>query len=300
MSAAGKINSILAKGFEVAGRAEQVANIFGTSIFNNGRSKRFMGTSEYVYQEMQQHGILKTNYGNIQIALPTNHIFRKRYNLPFNMEFVDYRADSFPLPGLGLATSEIKRYGYGPNEKKPYAPVYTDVNFTFIGDKEGKIHKFFYLWMNSMVNHHKPGSINSTDEKADYAFPYEVEYKDSYKADINIFVYSEDGTVTEVVKLQDAYPIFMGDIQYSWGDQDQLVRVPVTFTYYSWQIENVADQFEQNRSVAKNNNSLGTIGKIVKTATAIQTLASLKKPQNIGDVINVVSNTKSVVSNLPF
>lgn len=300
MSAASKINSILAKGFEVAGQAEQVANIFGTSLFRGAGRREFMGTSQYVYQELQQYGILKTNYGNIQIAMPTSNLMRKRYNLPFSIDFVDYRADSFALPGLGLATSDIKRYGYGPNEKKPYAPVYTDVNITFIGDKDGKIHKFFYLWMNSVVNHHKPGSINSSDEKADYAFPFEVEYKDSYKADIVIYVYGEDGLVVETVKLQDAYPIFIGDIQYSWSDQDQLVRIPVTFTYYSWQIENVTNQFEENRGVAKNNNSLGTIGKTIKTATAIQTIASMKKPRNIGDVINVVSNTKSVVSNLPF
>lgn len=299
MTAASKINSVLAKGFEIAGRAEQVANIFGTSLFGTGR-KRFIGTSERVYQEIQQYGILKTNYGCIQITLPTSHIFRRRYNLPFELTFVDHRADSFAVPGLGFATSDIKRYGYGPNEKKPYAPVYTDVNFSFIGDKDGKIHKFFYLWMNSMVNHHKPGSINGIDSTADSAYPYEVEYKNSYKADVMITLFNESGDVSEVVKLHDAYPIFIGDIQYSWNDTDQLVRIPVTFTYFNWQIEKVTDQFQQNRSVAKNNNALGTIGKIVKTATAIQTLASLKKPQNIGDVINVISNTKSVVSKLPF
>ena len=43
-----------------------------------------------------------------------------------------YRGDSFAQPGVSMATTEIKRYGVGPIERKPYLPIFTDQQFSFI------------------------------------------------------------------------------------------------------------------------------------------------------------------------
>lgn len=300
MSASQKINNVLSKGFEVVGKAEQVAGLLGTSLFGKSE-KKFIGPADKIYQEFKSQEILKNNLGFVQIVLPSSHNFCTRYSLPYTLDFVNYRTDSFSIPGLGLATSDVKRYGYGPNERKPYAPIYTDVNFSFIADKDAKIHKFFYLWMNGIVNHHKPSSMNAQDPFAENALPYEVEYKDSYKCNIVIYSYNEDGRVAQEVVIQDAYPVFLGDIQYSWADTDSLIRIPVTFTYYNWSIRDVEFGITDARSTPNTSKSgLGTLGKIVKTASAIQTLASLKRPQNISDIINVVSNTKQAIGKLPI
>lgn len=301
MSAANTINKILSKGFEVAGQAQQVAGLFGVDLFNGrGARNSFTIKTDKIVAGIRSDGILRSSLGFVQIVLPSSHNLRRRFELPETLDFVNNRADTFSIPGIGMATSDIKRYGYGPNERKPYAPIYTDVNFSFISDSDGRIHKFFYLWMNSIVNHHKRYAINAEDILSDNAAPYEVEYKDDYKADIIVYVYDDTGNAVSEVTLHDAYPIFISDIQYSWNDVDSLVRVPISFTYYNWSIRNVEDGVIRPRRNITNQGGLGTLAKLVKTATAVQTLVSIRRPQSIGDIINVVNNTKNVVSNLPF
>src|SRR5207302_938449 len=55
------------------------------------------------------------------------------------------------VPGVALATEDIKRYGYGPSEKKPFAPIFQDLQLTFRCDAAGKIWDFLHAWQRVAV-----------------------------------------------------------------------------------------------------------------------------------------------------
>lgn len=218
---------------------------------------------------------------------------------PKLLSLATYRADSFAQPGVSFATSEIRRYGVGPVERKPYTPIFTDLNMTFIGDSDGALHKFFYLWMNSIINYTQlPQGNSGTFNKA---FPFEVNYKDDYKVNsIDIYTYNEAQFKVGVLKLYNAYPIFLGEVQRNWADTDQIVRMPVTFTYSHWSYsdEDITSIVEPVMLGQKRDNSLSLAQSILKTGSILQALSATKRPQNINDVLNIVNTGSTLLRSL--
>lgn len=216
------------------------------------------------------------------VTIPNPKILRADIG-PILLPFLTETAS---LPGVSLATSDIRRYGVGPIERKPYSAVFTDTQMTFFGDASGTVHKFFYKWMTGMLKFDndmagKPGYNNLR--------PYEVEYKNDYKVDITITTIDEKTRTLMEFKLYDAYPIALGDVAMSWGETDGFIRIPVTFTFLRWKRTDISLDLDEAFS------GLSTVQKILKAGTAIQTLASLRKPGNVADIVNIVNNTKTAV-----
>lgn len=201
--------------------------------------------------------------------------------------------ESCVLPGISLNTTEIRRYGFGAQEKKPYAPTFVDQTFTFMGDNSGKVHRFFYQWMNSIVGFSQSHTIPS---KAFGLEPYQVEYKKdssgfpNYTVDITITTVDEANRTINEVTLFDAYPIFLGDVQLSWAESDSYVRFPVTFTFTHWRLERV----DVTPPIGSKAYTPSLFDKINKAATAIQVLAAIRRPQGIADIVNAAGNIKIV------
>ena len=199
------------------------------------------------------------------------------------------------MPGISLATTEFRRYGYGPTEKKPHGVVYQDVTFNYILDTSYNQHRFFYTWMDGIVSHStgKPtdGTVNRFEMSA-----YEVAYKSRYATTIYIHYFDDrfDGggeLQPRFAKLEQAFPIFIGDIQYNWSGIDTLIRLPVTFTYQTWDTFSPDDVTADLEVVG--NNGLGLFGSLLKVGTAIQALSNLKSPRNIQDVVNLTNVTRT-------
>ena len=122
--------------------------------------------------------------------------------------------------------------------------------------------------------------------------PFEVNYKEQYATDILITTVDEANNDIINVRLTKAFPVFMGDISLGWNDTDSIARLPITFTYYNWKIENInINQLTENRSP-------GLVQSLLKASTAIQTLSTLRKPNNVADIVNVVNNTKLAIGRL--
>jgi len=197
------------------------------------------------------------------------------------------------LPGMSLTTSEIRRHGYGAVEKKPYSTVYTDQTFTFYGDNRGRVHRHFYSWINGIV---KSDLIPSQTNLSGYngLLPFEVEYKENYSVDITITCFDEVTQEIIICKLIQAYPIFLGDVSLSWAETDNIMRIPITFTYYNWELSRV----NINAALTSPANNLSGLQKLLKVGTAIQTLASIRKPTGIADIINATSNARLATGGL--
>lgn len=210
-------------------------------------------------------------------------------------DLISLRAERVATPGVQISTSTVRRYGVGPMEKMPHTASFGDMNISFIGDARGVIHQFFYAWMRGIVGFHDVPKYGSANDTLYGRKPYEVGYRSDYSTVIDIITYDEIQEKIGTIKLYNAYPVAVGEIGRAWDSVNDLVRIPVTFAYTHW---NYADQLniqliEPNRTTpAESNSSL--LGNVMRGMTALQAITSIKRPQNVNDIINTV-NTGSTL-----
>ena len=282
----------------------------GTSLFGGNTVPRvgvgsagqevFARKSEEVKSSIRKYGIQKSSMAYVSVELPLflrNGIRSSAGGGGFSGALgllASNRAESFSQPGVAFATSDIRRYGIGPIERKPYVPIFLDYNINFIGDSDGVIHKFFYYWLNSIINY-TALPTGETDKDVFSKGPFEVEYKDNYKTDISIYTFNEVQQKAGVIILYNAYPFSMGEIARNWADENTLVRIPVQFTYSHWAYEEVDLTL---RSESASSRRVGLFEQVYKAATIIQSVTSLKKPQNVNDIINVVNTGRTILGSI--
>lgn len=146
---------------------------------------------------------------------------------------MQFRAEQARLPGLLLQTNDVRRYGLGVVEKMPFNVQFTDTSFTFIGDKNGSIYRYMYLWLTSIVD------FSGTRVNAGTPI-FTTEYKDNYTADIDIFVFDNEGFLSKQVTLMDAYPNSLNDISLDWSNNNSVMKITAGFTFRTWKV-NEAD-----------------------------------------------------------
>lgn len=292
------VNSIANKSADVLGAAGAVANLpfipqgirdaldtitgGGRRSLNPTENRRDL--SNFLSTVSRYEGFTRPSYFYIEIAPPK--CMTANLSQAQDLAFL---ADSANLPGVALATSDIRRYGYGPMEKKPYAPVFTDTTMSFMVDGTGMIQKFFYKWLSSIVHFSETPHGKSFPGGDNTLSPFEVNYKDQYETDIVVTTVNENNDDIITVRFKRAFPIFMGDVALSWADSDSIARLPITFTYYNWSIENInINQLRQEPQKA------GLLQKALSIGSAIQTLAGLRKPTGVADIVNIVNNTSRI------
>ena len=158
------LNKTIAQGYNTYGQLRAIGDALG--ILSGGKPRGRSLTS-IVGSEFRQNGIARPTLAFTEVALPpcmTRDSFEFGDKLKpgtagnfvamagsDRVRFLSYRNDSFSTPGMSIATTDIRRYGVGPTEKKPYGVIYQDVTFNYILDTQNSQHKFFYRWMDSIV-----------------------------------------------------------------------------------------------------------------------------------------------------
>lgn len=289
-----KINKGIARGINLAGQARAIASILGIADSPRGTS-----ISHAVVSELRKNGIARPTYAFSQISLPGALQNRNpelfTHNSLHQAAILTYRNDGFSIPGLSIATSDIRQYGYGPTIKRPYGINYQDVTFNYILDASSNQHLLFYEWMNSIVNH---GASIHDGKNAFDLLPYEVGFHNEYVGDISIYFFDEtfDNAKNEYdgaskAKIIDAYPTFVGDIQYNWAGVDQLIRIPVTFTYRRWKLERAEYTLDRTTQTSR---PTSLFGALLKVGSALQALSTIRSPKNIADVVNVINVGRTI------
>lgn len=138
------------------------------------------------------------------------------------------------LPGIATLTEDIRRYGYGPNEKKPYAPIFSDVSLVLRGDALGKVWMYFNTWMRMAVNYEFGSGMYTPNGPLQNQLPYEVGYKGDYSVDVSISIFTESADENVSITLREAYPIYIGDMPLNWNSRSDYMRIPVTLTFFDW------------------------------------------------------------------
>jgi hypothetical protein len=178
---------------------------------------------------LSKQGIAKSSHFEVQLTGP--------YGLDAERDMM-YRADSVSLPGRSITTTEHKFDNYGPVNKVAYGQVYSDLAVTFILSEDMREKEYFEVWQDKMVG---TGAFTQSNSRFSNA-TFNTKYFDNYAGVITIRQYGSAGELRSIHTLVEAYPIMLGDVQMSWGD-DQPARLSVTFAYkYYRTVFNKQDQ----------------------------------------------------------
>ena len=150
--------------------------------------------------------------------------------------FLIYLCSAGNLPGITIATTEERRWGYGPTQKIPTDALHPDVTLTFYADGNGDAIAFFDEWLRSVVTYTDP---SGTFKGASYG---EIQYPSNYYTNLELYAFNEAPGVdvqTEILRytLMDAFPISMSDVQMDWSADSSIATFTVTFAYRWHQLQ---------------------------------------------------------------
>ena len=183
--------------------------------------------------EIDTRGILKTNRFLVKFGVPES-LGGPSGQYGSKSEMLSLRCDSVQWPGVSFMTMDTPpRAGYGATELIPYAPIFEDITLNFVVDKKSETHKFFFNWMNSIVNLQSQGQSRLSVSRGPSAF--EVGYKNKYSTDIEITMYRETGVGDDhavmTAKLYRAFPKALPSFELNWGSENEALRMNVPFAY---------------------------------------------------------------------
>lgn len=192
---------------------------------------------------MNANGLMRNNKFLVKMGVPPNlQVSTKLLNVGRQIQLM---CDSASLPGVAIQTSETRRYGYGPAEKYGFAPIFNNVQMTFVADKRGSVHDFFYNWTKLIANYeNRNGNLRQfdlTNPVTEDQRVFEISYKDDYKVLVEIIVFNDNGKEIMKVTLYNAFPTAVGDVQLNWNDTGDFVRIPVSFTYANFYVDYYSD-----------------------------------------------------------
>lgn len=202
---------------------------------------------------------------------------------PRTLSFFTLKAD---LPGIDIAVDSNIPNGIGALEQFPHAAVHGDIELVFIGDGAGAVMRIFHTWLSSVVEFQ-----TNTDGAPPGTDFYKVGYRDQYTCSMEISVYNTLSDKIMFYKLTDAFPFRISQVPLNWANNNDFMTIGVNFYYKSW----VAQQLPAGEGVTT---GLSFVQKVIKAGTIAQTLATLKKPQSVGDAINLVNNANIISTGL--
>ena len=206
---------------------------------------------------MAKKGIARSNLYKLVITMPPGLRSNARaLNMPSSMGDLDdicLYCESVTIPGLQLATTDSKPYGYGPMEQKAYAPVFNQMQASFIVDAKGYTLSFFRNWMRAIVNYTSEGKAyyraSAPGPRGGKNAVFESSYKAEYETMLELYVVSgvanqatDNSLKVEIVTkttITRAFPTMLGDAVLNYGVTDQYLSVPVTFSFFDWFSDNI-------------------------------------------------------------
>jgi len=166
----------------------------------------------------------------------TNDISRtNRFNVQLNIPFtiatlagigdrtMTLRCESAEFPGKTLNTHDQRIYG--PIERYPNQVQFQDVTLTFIVGSDMKEKSLFDIWFEKI----------SPTRNWDMEYKIDESGRKTYTADIVINQYDVSDQLVYAVRLVDAFPHSMNQLDLNWSD-DNHHRLTITFAYFYWEV----------------------------------------------------------------
>lgn len=184
--------------------------------------------------EIASAGILRSNKFDVIFTPPQLMLTAGISSLSGIEKVVFLYCENANIPGIVMDVAPIRRYGYGPMQKKPFAPTFNDASLVFRSDAGGALWKYLHSWFRMVLNYQEDQGLGAQTGIIPLQHPFELGYLQDYATDITITAYDDTGAPSIVTVLRQAYPIFIGDIQMAWEAKNEYVRIPATFTFIDW------------------------------------------------------------------
>lgn len=146
---------------------------------------------------------------------------------------LQFYVESSSIPGISLATDEIRRYGHGNVTLRPYAPIFTEVDLIVRADSKGKIFDFFQTWMALVINTDTRKGVGGTVGILQ-AKTFEVNYRDDYSSEFVMTAYNDEQKDVITATMIGSYPIYLGPLIMDWSSGDQISKFNVKMTFNQW------------------------------------------------------------------
>lgn len=228
-------------------------------------------------------GFLKLTRYRVRFPIPqamvNNNLSSGYYNLLRTME---YYTDSFDFPGMGFITRNVVRYGYGPSEKKPVAPGFSDIAMTVYNDATSLNFNFFRDWLLLVQNFDMTDGIAGLSTSTNNE-PYELFYKDEYAVDGMVTLLSDTDEDVVTVRMRQMFPIHIPEMKIGWAIKNDIQRFRVIFSFTDWytdwtqggtlvdQVTQIAQQGQQQNPTQGLVQSPGQSGTVPTDSTGTQT-----------------------------
>lgn len=206
--------------------------------------------------------------------------------------------DNINIPGAQVTpSSDHRRNVIGPPDRRAASILPAEITASFMLDARGRNLAFFQEWVSNIIymGNNRASAENQVSKKTGAAFG-EMAYRQDYVTTIKIDTFDMSANKINTLTAYEVWPSMLGDVTLGWAQNDEIPRVTVNFNLRNWVQENHelpegqdvfdGDSFFSSRALTPFEQLL----RIGQTGTALK--ASWKTPNNVGDVINVLSNAQ--------
>ena len=184
-------------------------------------------------------GLLRSSHFLVDIPVPVKlRGILNQNSLSTNGNDLAFYCKAAPLPGIGVLTDDIQRYGYASSDRRPTGVVYNDAMLQFHVDANNKVRKWFRSWFKLIVNPDSRNGIN-TISNINGASAYEMSYKQDYAVDVRVTSFDPEGNPVISIVMVDAFPNYVGETMQDWDAKNQNMLMQVSFTYRDWYEESI-------------------------------------------------------------
>lgn len=142
-----------------------------------------------------------------------------------------FMCDATSLPGIMHSMNENRRFGYGPVERKPFAPTFNDLMVDILVDGKSNTWRVFYKWLQLVMNS-SIDTLNTGDRNTGLN-TFEVNYKSVYRKNIELDVYNDIGEISTKIIFNEAFPTSIMERPLNWGSTE-LLRIQTNWTFHTW------------------------------------------------------------------
>jgi hypothetical protein len=244
--------------------------------------------------QINKHGLAQNNLFLVRIIPPAGFTRISdgaednsvSLNLSSELEFF---CRTVTLPELDVQTVDYQRQGFGAITRRPQSMTFPVLPTVFMVDSNFAVLKFFHRWMQKIVNYDTSAGVIS---EVDDALPFEMGYKNEYATTIEVIVYSfASESITYKYTMSGAYPIQVGNITEAWEQAGEIMTLPVGFTYDELKVTGA----KTGNVISGGSGSNGLLSYLSSINTFTQAIRGLKRPRNIQDAINQVSNVSTIL-----